>query len=271
MKLAFLHLSPKLGDLAYNRGLIERAIHQAADAGAEWILTPELCQSGYDFVESMGTDWIQVQPDSWMRSCMALARELNVVLFLAAAERRVGDPAYSEDFPEVGRLSESASASPSLYNSLFVIGRDGLIVGRHRKVSVIPGIEGWATAGTEMNVVEVDGHKVGMLICADAYRPGPTARLKDLGAEVLVSAAAWCPKPHGPEGAWQQRSLETGLPLFVCNRTGMDRRLDFSDSETGVYMSGKQVIRHVSPDSALILVDWDLAKNELLTYVSKPM
>lgn len=251
MKLALLHLAPKLGDLAHNRSLIERGITQAAAAGADWIVTPELCQSGYDFVESMGADWVQAQPDAWLRTCMDLARQMKVSLFLSAAERD--------------------SEINTCYNSLFVVDRRGCLAGRHRKVSVIPGIEGWATAGTDMAVVSVDDLKVGLLICADAYRPGPTARLKELGADMLMSSAAWCPKPHGPEGAWEQRSLESGLPLFVCNRTGQDRRLDFSDSVSGIYHQGVCLMRHVSPDSALVLVDWDISNNRLISHFSQPL
>lgn len=251
MKLGLLHIAPTLGDLAHNRALIERGIVQAAEHGADWIVTPELCQTGYDFSEAMGTDWIEPQPDPWMRHCMNLASRLKAVLFLAAAEL---DP-----------------STQKRHNSLFVIGRDGALLGRHRKVSVIPVIEGWATPGTDMQIVDVDGIKVGLLICADAYRAGPTARLKELGAEMLISSSAWSPKPHGPEGAWEQRSQETGLPLFVCNRTGMDHRLDFSDSETGLYHQGKCLMRHVSSGSAMVLVEWSVAESILVNQVILPI
>ena len=42
LRIAFLHLAPVPGDLAGNRRLIETAVLQAAQAGAAWVLTPEL-------------------------------------------------------------------------------------------------------------------------------------------------------------------------------------------------------------------------------------
>lgn len=240
MKIAMLHLAPVVGDLTGNRDRIMAGIRAASDAGAGWVLMPELPQSGYDFVPLIGTEWVEPQPDLFMKGCMALAQERALTLFLPAAERD--------------------AVTGNLHNSLFVIGRNGELLGRHRKVNVIGGLEGWATPGTDMTGVEVDGIKVGLLICSDAYRAGPTARLKELGAQVLISAAAWCPKPHGPDGAWEQRSLETGLPLFVCNRTGMDRQLDFTESVTGYYHQGACLKRHVSPDPALVIVAWDGSK-----------
>ena len=47
LRIAMLHLAPRLGELAYNRDLLTRAVTTAASQGAKWILTPELCLCGY--------------------------------------------------------------------------------------------------------------------------------------------------------------------------------------------------------------------------------
>jgi 5-aminopentanamidase len=64
--VAFLHLSTLPGQIAHNRNLIEKSIHAAAAAGANWIVTPELAVCGYTFAEHAGTDWIMPQSDIWM-------------------------------------------------------------------------------------------------------------------------------------------------------------------------------------------------------------
>jgi N-carbamoylputrescine amidase len=61
---------------------------------------------------------------------------------------------------------------------------------------------------------------VGILICADVYTRDIAEDLRGQGAQLLVSPAAWGPDLNGPEGEWEQRTQETGLPLVVCNRTG---------------------------------------------------
>ena len=49
LRIAMLHLSPTAADLGRNRGQLENAVETAADLGADWVLTPELCLSGYVF------------------------------------------------------------------------------------------------------------------------------------------------------------------------------------------------------------------------------
>ena len=87
--------------------------------------------------------------------------------------------------------------------------------------------------------------------------------MKAAGAKLLISGAAWMRGPHGPNGEWERITRETGLPLFVCNRTGEDLTLDFSNGESVVAHQG---IRHVSmesPGSAVFLLDWNIAQEKL--------
>ena len=49
VRIALLHLAPRVGDLEYNRQLVETALTTAAGCGAAWIVTPELWLCGYQF------------------------------------------------------------------------------------------------------------------------------------------------------------------------------------------------------------------------------
>jgi predicted amidohydrolase len=98
------------------------------------------------------------------------------------------------------------------------------------------------------------------MICADAYAPWIAQRLRELGAKILVSSAAWGPGPYGPSGEWERVTSDTGLPLLVCNRTGMDRTLDFTHAESVVVKEGRRLYSMASETSAVFLVDWDLRK-----------
>ncbi len=105
--------------------------------------------------------------------------------------------------------------------------------------------------------------KVGMLICADAYSPGIANSLKAKGAQVLVSSAAWAPGLHGPNGEWERCTKDTGLPLFVCNRTGADRTLDFRKADSVVAQNGQQLLSMSSERSTIFLIDWNLKAGTL--------
>ena len=195
-RIALLHLSPVPGALAKNRQLVEAALQSAVDAGAEWIVTPELATTGYEFVEHIGVQWIETQPDPWVQGVADFARQRRVTVFLSVPER-FGD---------------------KLYNSLLAIDRTGQIAGRHRKINALRvGPEAWSTPGEDINAVPIDGFGlVGMLICADAYTPKIAETLARQGARALVSSAAWRPGLHGPSGEWEAVSAATFLPIFVC-------------------------------------------------------
>jgi len=238
LRIGLLHCAPGLGALAENRALIERGIEGAARHGASWVLTPELAVCGYGFAAVTGTEWILPQPDAWMMDVAARARRLGISVFLGCPERD----------PDTGRL----------HNSLFAIDRDGRMAGRHRKLHVIPGSESWSTPGQQLEPVVVDDIRVGLLVCADAYPPGPARRLAELGAQVLVSAAAWAPGEHGPAGEWEARSQETGLPVIVCNRTGTEPVMDFEGAESVLVRGGQREVEFSAPASTLVIVDWTL-------------
>jgi N-carbamoylputrescine amidase len=120
------------------------------------------------------------------------------------------------------------------------------------------GAEGWSTgAADDIAPVECDRLTVGMLVCADAFPPAPAQTLKAKGAQLLISAAAWGPGLHEPNGEWEARSLETRLPIIVCNRGGRDRTLDFTGAESIVAIAGHRILS-ARPDCSVILTcDWD--------------
>jgi len=243
LKIALLHLAPTPGAVERNQSLIETALQSAADAGAEWIVTPELATTGYGFAEFIGTDWIQTQPDAWVREVSTFARKHRLAVFLSVPERR----------------------ELKLFNSVIVIDRDGRVAGRHSKINTLAvGSEAWSSPAGPAEAIRLDGFgAVGILICADACSPSISEALANQGARALVSPAAWAPGEHGPGGEWEAISLTTSLPVFVCNRTGKEPVLDFTDGESVVAFGGERVISLASPTSAVFLVDWNYADRRL--------
>ena len=234
-----MHLAPITSDIAHNRDLVERATRTAAAAGAQWVVTPELCISGYMFMEEIGTDWILPQPDAWTQSYCNLVKELGLTAFLSHPER---DP-----------------ATDKMYNTIFVINRRGEIVGKHRKIKALRGAEGWSTAGSEIDPISCDGVNVGVLICADSYKNEVAQVLKDKGAELFVSPVAWGPGQCAPDGEWEQRTVDNGLPIMVCNRSGIERDdLDYRRAESVVAKDGKRLLEATSDRSVILTFDWDL-------------
>src|SRR5262249_8214672 len=112
LKIAMLHLEPELGELDRNCSLYERAIARPKDAGARWVLTPELGLTGYHFDRAIGTTWIHPGPDKWTHRLQETAARFGVTLFLG----------HLELDPTDGKR----------YNTVFVINPQGKLLGRHR-------------------------------------------------------------------------------------------------------------------------------------------
>ena len=234
-KVALLHLETVPGAVEQNRYVIVEAIKHAASVGAKWIVTPELAVCGLQFVQLIGTDWIQSQPDPWMQQVCRLVRTLKQTVFLSCPERD----------------------GSRLYNSVFVIDATGEVIGRHRKINVASDSLSWSSPGDQAVPIMCDGVHVGVLVCADVYTPNIARAMKFEGVQMFISPASWGPGLHGPNGEWEQRTHETGLPLIVCNRTGAEQTLDFWKAPSLVVKDGVRLLTHTSERSAVLTFDWD--------------
>ncbi|MBK6653102.1 adenosylcobinamide amidohydrolase [Zoogloea sp.] len=240
LRLALLHLDPTPGDITANRAQIEAGIREAVRQGADWVVTPELAETGYNFAKRIGTDWIAPFPDTWMSTLAAIARDNKVALFIGFAERDARHHTF--------------------HNSVAVIDREGKILGAYRKQRVHGGAESWSVAGTDGHPFVVDGVPVGVLICADTYAPEPAARQREQGAALLLVPANWPPVDGmGPGDVWERRSRETGIPVVVNNRTGSEPELDFTHGESAIAVAGRRQFSFSTPAGRMLLVDWNRA------------
>ena len=235
LRIGLLHAAPRLGDLDGNRELIEHGTRIAAAAGADWVLSGELVVTGYRFSDLIGTDWIVPEPAAWLRRLQLLSAELGTAMFVSHPDRD--------------------AHTNRLYNTMFAIDRAGRIVGRHRKLRPTPGAEDWSSPNDDLSAFDVDGSRVGMLVCADAYSPEPARRLRADGAQLIMSAATWWPGDWGPSGEWEARSQDAGLPIVVANRTGIEGSTDMRAAESVVVDRGKRLLTMAAVSSTLFLIE----------------
>lgn len=201
IRVAFLHIAPRNDDVASNVLLLDNMIRQAATLHPDLVLTPELAVSGYEFYPMLGSSWIQNDSPGIIERFCHLAAELRIALAL-------GTPLFDPQ-------------SEKFYNAAIVIDENGQVAGTRHKILVLPGsIEGWASPSSDARPVVWREHKLGLMICADAYSQRLASELAQHGAQVFISLAAWAPGFHGPSGEWEQRSLETGLPVLVSIAPG---------------------------------------------------
>lgn len=207
--VACCQLAPKIGDLAYNRTLTERAIRQAALQGAQVVVLPELVQSGYVFTDrSEALSLAETADGPTLQLWQALARELNLVIVGGFCELRPGD---------------------ELANSAAMIDANGLRA-VYRKAHLWDAEKDIFTPGdAPPPVVETLHGRLGMLICYDLEFP-EWVRLPALaGADLLCAPVNWPdgPRPQTERPAEvlrvQANASVNRMFIAACDRYGHER------------------------------------------------
>ena len=83
--------------------------------------------------------------------------------------------------------------APLIYNTAVLIGPDGTIIGKYRKVALPRGeIEAGVAPGHEYPVFDTKLGKIGMMVCYDGFFPEVARQLSLHGAEIIAFPVAGC-------------------------------------------------------------------------------
>jgi nitrilase len=248
-KIAIIQESPVLLD---RKKTIEKATHfieQAASAGAKLIVFPEAYISGYPA-------WIwRLRPGGdW-----DVNEELHALLLDSAVDIDAGglellcESAKINNVTIVCGLNERDNklSKATLYNTVVIIGKDGNILNRHRKLMPTnPERMVWGFGdGSGLNVVDTSAGRVGTLLCWENYMPLARYSLYSQGVEIYVAPTY----DSGDEwlGSMQHIARE-GRCWVICSGvalTNSDIPTDFPDRES-LYPTSEEWIN--PGDSAVI-------------------
>ncbi|MCA8986212.1 MAG: DUF1080 domain-containing protein [Planctomycetaceae bacterium] len=106
-----------------------------------------------------------------------------------------------------------------IYNVAVLIGPDGKLVGKYRKVCLPRGeIEGGITPGNDYPVFETRFGKVGMMVCYDGFFPEVARELSNRGAEVIAWPVMGCNPLLGAA-----RACENHVYVISSTHTDVER------------------------------------------------
>jgi NAD+ synthase (glutamine-hydrolysing) len=221
MQIAIAQLDQVVGDLAGNARRILDAVAAGARSGAALVVTPELSLCGYP------PEDLLLRP-AFIDACAGeLAQLAPAVKGITAV---VG-------FPEMrnGRRA----------NALAII-RDGRVIDVYRKHCLpndtVFDEERYFEPGTAPCVFDVDGARIGVIICEDVWFAGPSRATRDAGADLIVVANG------SPYHTSQQalrlaqlraRASETGRPFLYVNRVGGQDELVFDGASFALAADGE--------------------------------
>jgi len=241
LRIALAQLNLFVGDVGGNA---QRVIDTAAEARdrlkADLVLFPELSLSGYppeDLLFHKG-----------MRRQVAAALE-RVRSEVSGIAVMVGYPDYTDD---------------AIYNAAVLI-RDGKVLANYHKQELpnylVFDEKRYFKPGRDSSVVELQGIRVGLLICEDVWEPNPARAARAAGAQLLVVING---SPYSlqyqrrREDIVRARAQDTGLPVVYVNLLGGQDELIFDGGSFVMNAAGEVVQRAAPFKEMLYAVDVDL-------------
>ncbi|MDF2595355.1 MAG: Nitrilase/cyanide hydratase and apolipoprotein N-acyltransferase [Clostridia bacterium] len=242
LRIALLHIAPKGGEVSSNRSQIRSALAIAAGYEADLAVGPELAESGYTFFNTIDAHSIPVFPNEFICDLKQVARTYNMNLMIGFPERDL--------------------RTQRLYNALVYIDQHGYIQGTYRKIHVNTAKDmAWESCGSYGVVKEIQGIAAGFLLGEDLCYKDVAYQNQKMGAKILLAGTAWPEVEWDVTKEWQERSTETGLPLIVCNRTGLDGSIDFSQSTSMIIMPRQNAYRFSRVSPSVLIIDFDKSCN----------
>ena len=210
LTIALAQVNPLVGDLKGNVAKLRAAHTQAAAAGADLLVLPELFITGYP-PEDL------VRKPAFAAAARAAVEELAPTL--------EGGPAVlvGTIWPDAGKL----------YNAVVLLDHGKVAAVRYKVELPNYGVfdeKRVFDAGPLPSPIDVRGVKIGAPVCEDIWEEQVCECLAECGAEILIS-------PNGSPFDWPKadrrmnvavaRVVETGLPLVYLNQVGGQDELVF--------------------------------------------
>ncbi len=233
MKIALAQIDTHVGAIDANTAKVLRYAHRARDEhGADLVLFPELALSGYPPEDLLLHGGMRRRVEE------ALTRVRDEVSGIAIC---VGYPEYQ------GGQSDAAPAV--IYNSAAVF-RDGRQLANHRK-RVLPNYavfdeKRYFQPGEGVTVFELNGHRLGLIVCEDVWSDEPARDCAAAGAEAILvinGSPFHIGHQQARERVLAERARETGLPLVYLNMTGGQDELVFDGGSMVLTAHGNVTFR----------------------------
>ncbi|HEY1237172.1 MAG TPA: NAD+ synthase [Solirubrobacterales bacterium] len=255
LRLALAQIDPTVGDIEGNARLISESIDRAREGGAQLVLLPELCVSGYppedlllrrDFLSAVreGLDAIAAGVE-------------GIVALVGFPERVDRSPEELEHFDPL-----IDPPPPPAHNSLAIVAGGG-VRGIYRKCDLpnygVFDERRYFEPGDEPALVEIDDVPIGLTVCEDIWHPGfPEREEAAAGARLVVNSSA-SPYHRGKGRAREtmvaERAQSNGVAFALCNAVGGQDELIFDGGSVVVAADGEVLARAAQFDTEVLLCD----------------
>jgi predicted amidohydrolase len=236
LKIGFMQFAPVLGDVRATMQEIDRL--SPLCAGADLLVLPELCNSGYNFVsaeQAWGTSE-EIQDSAFLRFLATLCRQHGWHVVSGFNERD----------------------GERLYNSAVLVGPHGT-VGRYRKLHLFMNEKDFFEPGDAgLPVFDIGLCRVGMLVCFDWIYPEVWRCLALQGADVICHPSNLV-LPGLAQRAVPIHALTNRVYVVTANRIGAEGELSFTGLSTIADPGGHVLVQASATEDEVGLVEVDVA------------
>ena len=243
LSIAIAQVDPCAGDLTGNSSLVADAVRDAAAAGAQLVLLPEMALTGYP-----------IEDLALRRSFQEAAA--TALVDLASALKADG---LGEVTVVVGTLGTAGDGRPQ---NVAAVLRGGAVTDTYAKhhlptYGVFDEFRIFA-AGDDTTVLMVDGHRLGLAICEDIWRDGgPVSRYQgeDLDALLVLNGSPFeSGKGQVREDLAAALAARLRCPVLYANLVGGQDDLVFDGQSFATDTAGHVVARAAGFTPARLLV-----------------
>ena len=240
LRIALAQLNPHEGEVERNAARILAARAEAAAAGADLVVTPELSIAGYP------PEDLILKP-AFLDACDARIAALARATADGGPGLVVGGPWRTEG---------------KLYNAAFLL--EGGRVATARAKHELPNYgvfddKRHFVPGPAPGPVVFRGVRIGLMICEDWWFPAVSETLAESGAELLLSingSPYEAGKHHAREALAVARVVETGLPFVFLNQVCGQDELVFEGASFVLNADRTLALRMPSFEEVVTVTEW---------------
>jgi N-carbamoylputrescine amidase len=240
IKIACLQMEPIVGLKKKNINHTLRLIEQASKNGANLLVLPELCNSGYVFESREEAFELSesIPSGNTCQQWIKIANKYKVYVVAGICERD----------------------TDTLYNSSVLIGPEGYI-GKFRKVHLWDKENLFFEPGNlDFPVFKTKIGCIGMLICYDGWFPESYRLCTLQGADIICIPTNWVPIPGQKENREAMANIlamaaahTNSVYIAACDRIGMERKQPFIGQSLIVNYTGWPINKPASADQEEII------------------
>ncbi|MEE5056648.1 carbon-nitrogen hydrolase family protein [Pseudomonas alliivorans] len=238
MRVALYQCEPLPLDVSGNLTRLERQAQAAAAQGAQVLVCPEMFLTGYNIGARACAELAQAQDGPAAQRIAEIARQYTIAILYGYPER---------------------SVEQRIYNAVQLIDSRGERSSNYRKTHLFSELDkSMFSAGEDLcPVVELNGWRLGMLICYDVEFPENTRRLALAGAElILVPTANMAPFDFVCDVTVRARAFENHCYVVYANYCGSEGEIRYCGLSSVCAPDGSRPAL-AAQDERLLIADLD--------------